>query len=133
MTINKRSILGARNPYDDGVKANYVNGDAPASSPDDQASSMIGSHGDLTSAFKQAQARHSVAPSGDGSLSSYGVGLGAGDSSFSTMDGDGGPGDHDSQTPSDTSGEGMGIAGSLPMVSRADGGQSGIDGTGMAI
>lgn len=96
---------------------------------DDQNSTMVGAHGDLTAAYKASYARHSTS---DGT--SYGVGVGSPDSdnAFSTHGGDGGPGDLDGDTGSDTSGYGKGIAGEYPMVTRGEGSDNG-SGFGKAI
>lgn len=125
MAINQRGILGPANPVDNGSRANYVNGDEPMVARDDQASDRVNES--LTAAYKSSYARHSTgAQDGNGSA---GIRLGASDVDygFSTS------GYNGSDTGSDKSGEGKGIAGSLPLSTRADGADSVSDGTGNAI
>ena len=136
MAINNRGILGPINPYDNHLQpASRVDGDEPVASRDDQASSLIGAHGDLTATFKSTYARHSGGVQfGAGS---EGVALGASDADngFSTSQGDGGPGDLDGDAPAFGGGgsPAKGIAGTDSLVTRGDGGDSGVDGTGRTV
>jgi hypothetical protein len=79
--------------------------------------SMLGRHGDLTSAYKSSYARHSGVSDSAGNDTAYGTGLGGGlDNGFSTSD------YNSSDAPSgNETGYGKGIGGSLPMVRRAGG------------
>jgi hypothetical protein len=78
--------------------------------------SMLGRHGDLTSAYKSSYVRHSGVSDSAGNDTAYGTGVGGGlDNGFSTGD------YNSSDMPSDSSGYGKGIGAPLPMVRRTGG------------
>jgi hypothetical protein len=121
-----RSILGPVNPYDDGQKANAVDGGDDSLG---QRGPVAPAHGDQQSPETQAQRDSLTAAyvesrdlasgfAGDGSA---GRQLGRGADTFSTAGGDAG-----------ATGVGQVVAPN-PLITRADGADPGTDGTGKAI